>query len=122
MALAGRNRKNGRLAEENITRAFPKLIARLEVAARSAGRCFLVALFIIGFTSSYSANPGFKPHPQNSVMPRWKTIPKPRAQKRGYAFETRISQTLCSKRMLSTDLQRSQRCAVDPTGNRYSSH
>ena len=54
---------------ENITRALPKLMGRLKLATSRASRCFLVALFIFGFTSSYFANPPSKTHPQNSATP-----------------------------------------------------
>lgn len=69
MDLAGRNRQKGRVAVENITRALPRLMGRVEPAASAASQCFLVALFILAFTGSYFANPLSKTRPQNFVNP-----------------------------------------------------
>jgi hypothetical protein len=69
MDLAGRNRQKGRVAVENITRALPRLMGRVEPAASAASQCFLVALFFLAFIGSYFANPLSKTRPQNSVNP-----------------------------------------------------
>jgi hypothetical protein len=57
--------REGRVAVEKITRVLPKLMGRLKPVTSPASRCFLVALFILGFTTSYFANPPSKTLPQN---------------------------------------------------------
>lgn len=69
MELTGRNREKGRVAAENMARALPRLMGRVEPAASAASQCFLVALFILAFTGSYIANPLSKTRLQNSANP-----------------------------------------------------
>jgi hypothetical protein len=66
IALPGGNRKKGH-SVENITRAFLKLMWRLERAASLASRCFFVVVFILGFSSSYFVKPRSETHPQHSL-------------------------------------------------------
>ena len=75
MELARRNRQKGRVAVENITRALPRLMGRVEPAASAASRCFLVALFILAFTGSYFGNPLSQTRPQNPVNPHVQNHP-----------------------------------------------
>jgi hypothetical protein len=49
--------------------ALSKLVGRLKLAAGPASRCFLVALFISGFSSSYFGEQPSKTYPKNSANP-----------------------------------------------------
>ena len=55
--------------------ALPELIRRLKLATRPASGCFLVAVFIIGFTSNYFGNLPLRTHPQYAANPEVKNHP-----------------------------------------------
>jgi hypothetical protein len=54
---------------------LPELIRRLKLATRPASRCFLVALFIIGFTINYFDDLPLRTHPQYAANPDVKNHP-----------------------------------------------
>jgi hypothetical protein len=65
----GHRRPEARLFSSTMNKYLTHLIGRIKLVTRPASRCFLVALFIFGFTSSYVANLPSMPRTQNSATP-----------------------------------------------------
>jgi hypothetical protein len=89
--------------------ALSKLVGRLKLATDPASRCFLVALFISGFSSSYFGEPPSKTRPENSANPDVENhSPKPTFALVRTVLPMDRTETMCCAPKGHTDCLRNQ--------------